>query len=102
MTQAGAGEQSTENRRKRLKFQCWHRGFKEIDLILGSFFDQFGADLSLQDLDDFEALLEETDQDLYNWIIGKEIVLKDLDVPVLRRLKKLDFLCKTDWPSESS
>jgi antitoxin CptB len=60
-----------ENRRKRLKFRAWHRGMKEVDLILGPFADEHAARLSVQDLDDFELLLGVPDNDLYDWLCGR-------------------------------
>ncbi|WP_413720027.1 succinate dehydrogenase assembly factor 2 [Silicimonas sp. MF1-12-2] len=56
-----------DTRLKRLKIRSWRRGTKEMDLILGPFFDQFGADLDDGSLDRYEALLAENDQDLYQW-----------------------------------
>jgi antitoxin CptB len=57
-------------RSRRLLFQCWHRGTQESDLILGPF-----AEVSLKTLDGdqlgrFEALLDCTDPDLFDWIFG--------------------------------
>lgn len=57
-----------ENRRKKLKFQAWHRGFKEIDLILGPFADERLGTMSDDELDAFEVLLNVPDHDLYDWI----------------------------------
>jgi antitoxin CptB len=53
---------------RRLLFRCWHRGTQESDFILGSF-----AEDSLKTLDSgqfgrFEALLDCTDPDLFDWI----------------------------------
>lgn len=59
---------AAENRRKKLKFQAWHRGFKEIDLILGPFADKRLGQMSDEELDQFEALLNVPDHDLYDWI----------------------------------
>jgi antitoxin CptB len=59
---------AAENRRKKLKFQAWHRGFKEIDLILGPFADERLGTMSDDELDAFEALLNVPDHDLYDWI----------------------------------
>ena len=59
---------ASENRRKKLKFQAWHRGFKEIDLILGPFADERLGQMSDDELDEFEALLNVPDHDLYDWI----------------------------------
>ena len=40
-------------------------------LILGPFSDTHLADLSEEDLDLYERLLEENDQDLYQWASGQ-------------------------------
>jgi len=57
-------------RLKKLKFRAWRRGFREADLILGPFADKHVASFSPAELDWFEALLEQPDQDLYGWIVG--------------------------------
>ena len=62
----------TEKRLRRLKIRSWRRGTKEMDLILGPFFDEKGADLSPEMLDLYEEMLEENDQDLYVWVSGRE------------------------------
>jgi antitoxin CptB len=54
-------------RLKRLKIRSWRRGTKEMDLILGPFFDRAGAALDDETLDRYEVLLSENDQDLYQW-----------------------------------
>jgi antitoxin CptB len=81
-----------ETRKKRLKFQCWHRGFKELDLILGHFADQFLDDLSESDTADLENLLRAPDHDIYGWINSKMPVEEAYDTPIFQRLKKLDFM----------
>ncbi|MBZ0130102.1 MAG: succinate dehydrogenase assembly factor 2 [Rhodobacteraceae bacterium] len=58
-------------RLKRLKMRSWRRGTKEMDLILGPFSDTGLAALGAQALDDYERLLEENDQDLYQWLSGQ-------------------------------
>ena len=32
-----------QTRLKRLRFRAWHRGTKEADLMIGGFFDRYGA-----------------------------------------------------------
>lgn len=58
-------------RLKRLGIRSWRRGTKEMDLILGPFFDARGSGLTDADLDRYEALLSENDQDLYQWFSGQ-------------------------------
>jgi antitoxin CptB len=60
-----------DERRKRLRFRAWRRGFREIDLILGGFADARLADLGEADLAAFEGLLEAPDQDVYDWVVGR-------------------------------
>lgn len=61
----------SDDRLKRLKIRAWRRGTKEMDLILGGFFDAQGDKLSPAELDALEALMEENDQELYQWISGQ-------------------------------
>ena len=56
------------DRRKRLKFRAWRRGFREIDLILGGFADRYLVELDETGLQAFERLLDAPDQDVYAWI----------------------------------
>ena len=58
-------------RLKRLKIRAWHRGTLEMDMILGPFCDARAALLDVAELDCFEALLNENDQDLYLWVSGQ-------------------------------
>lgn len=59
-----------EKRLKRLRIRCWRRGTKEMDLLFGQFADGALKDMPTADLDAFETLMEENDQDLYLWISG--------------------------------
>lgn len=60
-----------EARLKRLHMRSWRRGIKEMDLILGPFADSELTGLGPQDLDIYEDLLNENDQDLYPWITAR-------------------------------
>lgn len=61
-----------ETRMRRLRMRSWRRGMKEMDLILGHFADHHLVTLQGRDLDLYEALLEENDQDLYLWITRRD------------------------------
>lgn len=63
--------ETPEIRLKRLKMRSWRRGMKEMDLILGPFSDAGLALLSNADLDIYEDLLDENDQELYQWFSGQ-------------------------------
>ncbi|GAB5376301.1 MAG: succinate dehydrogenase assembly factor 2 [Acuticoccus sp.] len=57
-----------EPRRKRLLFQCWHRGTREMDLLLGRFADATIGEWTEAELIGMEALLTVPDPELYRWI----------------------------------
>lgn len=76
-----------DERRKRLKFRVWRRGFREIDLILGGFADRYLADLGERELAAFEALLGVPDNDVYDWITGAGEAPAEYDTPLLARLR---------------
>jgi len=59
-----------DDRRKRLLFRCWHRGTREMDLILGRFADAEIAHLTGEELDQLERLIEVPDPDLYAALTG--------------------------------
>lgn len=64
--------ETLEIRLKRLRMRSMRRGIKEMDLLLMCFADQRLTKLSAAELDIYEALLEENDQDLYDWVSGKD------------------------------
>ena len=72
-----------ENRRKRLIFRSWHRGTREMDLIMGSFADRNVPGFDVGALDMYESLLNQNDPDLYNWYIGVETCPANLINPVM-------------------
>ncbi len=65
-----AGE-TPDIRLRRLRMRSWHRGIREMDLVLGGFADGALADLDPEALDAYEALLAENDHDIYGWIAGR-------------------------------
>jgi antitoxin CptB len=71
MTGSTRSSHELDPRRRRALFRAWHRGTREMDLLLGPFADAHIADLSDHDLADFEALMEMPDDELYTWIVGR-------------------------------
>lgn len=59
-------------RRKRLRFRSWHRGTRELDLLLGRFADRYMDRLTAEQLDRYEALIGQPDPDIYRWVSGAE------------------------------
>ena len=57
---------------KKLKFRSWHRGMREMDILMGGFFDMFENDFSEKEIDDIEEyIIPLSDNDLYNCFISK-------------------------------
>jgi antitoxin CptB len=74
------------NRRQRLRFRSWHRGTREMDLLMGSFADAHIATFAPENLARYEAILELADPDLYSWITGAAPVPPEHDNEVMRLL----------------
>ncbi len=80
---------SFEARRKRLLFRAQRRGFKEVDLIFGTFATAELDAMSEAELDQFEALLTAPDQDVYAWLRGHTAPPDEFDTPLFARMKAL-------------
>lgn len=63
--------ETAQNRLKRMTMRSWRRGTKEMDMILGPFADRRLAGLDAGELELYDRLLEENDQDLYQWVTGQ-------------------------------
>ncbi len=74
-------------RRRRILFRAWHRGIREMDLIMGRFADAALAGMSEAELDEFERLIDVPDPELFLWIMGGAEAPSHYDTAVLRRLK---------------
>ncbi len=64
----------TDPRRKRILYRATHRGTKESDAIIGGYFSEAVAALPEGKLDEADALLDEEDPDLLDWIMGRQPV----------------------------
>ncbi|MDE1992801.1 MAG: succinate dehydrogenase assembly factor 2 [Rhizobiaceae bacterium] len=73
-------------RRRRILFRCWHRGIREMDLVFGQFADNELPGLSEPELDEFERIMAEEDNDLVKWILGTLPVPEHLQTPLFARL----------------
>ena len=76
-----------DDRRKRLLFRCWHRGTREMDLILGRFADAEIATLSDDELSTLERLIEVPDPDLYAALTGEKPLPAEYAGPLFDRIK---------------
>ena len=74
-------------RLRKLTFRASRRGFLEADLILGPFATAHIAELGPVELDEFERLLDVSDQDLYGWIVGLRECPANWETPLMQRLR---------------
>ena len=65
-------EELREHRIKRLHMRSMRRGIKEMDLILSTYAGRHLAEMTDAQLDLYDAMLNENDQDLYRWVTGQE------------------------------
>lgn len=76
-----------ELRRRKLRYRAWHRGTREMDLLLGRFADAELETLSEADVDALERLIELPDPDLFSWLMGESPVPTENDTPMFRRIQ---------------
>ena len=74
-------------RRRQILFRAWHRGTREMDLVMGRFADAVLPGLADAELDEFERLIEVPDQDLFSWVMGEAEAPADPDTPLFRKMK---------------
>lgn len=77
-----------DERRRRILYRCWHRGIREMDLVLGQFAEAEIADLTNEELDELELIMAEEDNDLIKWVIGAEPVPARFETPLFHRVAK--------------
>ena len=77
--------------RKRLRYQSWHRGRRETDLMLGRFANHHLADFDAGRLRRYAALLEQNDADLFDWVSGKNELPENLESDVMTLLLNFKF-----------
>jgi antitoxin CptB len=87
MTGSTRSSSGLDDRRKRLLFRCWHRGTREMDLILGRFADAQIADLTGDELDQLEQLIEVPEPDLYAALTGNVSLAPEYASALFDRIK---------------
>ena len=82
-----ATRQNLDARRRRILFRAWHRGTREMDLLMGRFADSELKNLPDAELDDFELLMEAQDRDVFSWLTGEIQTPGNYDTVVFRRVR---------------
>jgi antitoxin CptB len=85
MTGTTRSSDGLDMRRRKLLFRAWHRGMREMDLIMGRFADVAVEEFTADELAEFEQLIELPDHELLAWITGEAAVPATHDTPLFRR-----------------
>ena len=94
--------EALEGLRRKLGFRAWHRGTSEADLLFGTFADQCLAWFDVEELRQFERLLEEDDPVIDDWITGRQLLPKEHDNRVMRLLRRFYAAISTSPPHGSA
>ena len=86
MATADEGGEADGVRRRRLTFRAWHRGMREVDLLLGRYADARVPAMGEANLAAFEALLDLPDPQILSWITGETAVPAEHDTTFVRDL----------------
>lgn len=84
---ADSNEETREERIKRLIYRSIYTGTKETDLILGHFAKRHLDGLDDALLNEYEALIENSDPDLYMWISRRKPVPEAWNGEIMQRLQ---------------
>jgi len=80
-------KETRENRIKRLIYRSIYTGTKETDLLLGNFARRNLDGFNDQLLDEYEALIENSDPDLYMWISRRKPAPDAWNGEIMQRLQ---------------
>lgn len=86
MTGTRRSSDGLDIRRRKLLFRSWHRGMREVDLVLGGFADAHIDALTAAEIDQYERLLEIADTELIAWLTGGQPVPAEHQSPLLDRV----------------
>jgi antitoxin CptB len=88
MTGTTRSSEGLSERRRKLLFRSWHRGIREMDLIMGGFADVSIAAMTDGELDELERLLDVPDQEIYSWFTSEGVVPAQFDSALFKRMKE--------------
>ena len=60
-----------ETYKKKIIYKASHRGSKEMDILLGNFINKYVELFNKNELQQFDLILDNDDDDIYQWILGK-------------------------------
>ncbi len=87
VTESAISSANLDPRRRRVLFRAWHRGMREMDILMGKFADSELAKLSDVELDEFEALMDAPDPEIFKWMTDAVEIPREFQTALLARLK---------------
>ena len=75
---------------RKLIYRSWHRGTKELDMILGKFAESNLHNLNETELNEYLVILDEEDPDLYQWLVNNQNPNKNIDMNIINKIR--DFI----------
>ena len=81
---------NNKNLKKQILYRSMHRGFKEMDLLLGGFVKKNIEKFDSKDLNDLDKLLSLEDEIIFKWYLNKkndERIVKTKVSEMFRRFK---------------
>ncbi len=84
-------------RRRRILYRAWHRGTREMDLVLGPFVEAAVDDLDDDGLEALEHLMDAPDQELYAWFTGAKPTPEAYDTALFRHIRSFHAERTKDW-----
>jgi antitoxin CptB len=73
---------------KKLLYQSCNRGCKENDIIIGGFARHNLTNMTDDELNEFAAILELPDVDIYDWYTGKKPIPKNKNTELMQKIVK--------------
>jgi antitoxin CptB len=71
----------------RLIYQSWHRGMRELDLLLGPFAERHVPHMTEAELKDYDELLNEQDLDLFSWVTNQKLIPDDKNHELIQMIR---------------
>ncbi len=87
MTGTTRSSEGLSDRRKRLLYRCWHRGIREMDLIMGRFADAHIATMTDAEIEELERLSEVPEPELYAALSGTGAIPPEFANGLFLRIK---------------
>ncbi len=79
-------EQLSE-RQKKLRWHAWHRGMRELDILIGKTVDAHIATMNEKEMDLLEEFLNADDADVWHWITEKKPIPSVYDTIIWKWIK---------------